>query len=159
MIYLATPYSDSNPIIREERYRQACNIASILATHAIPCYVPIAFWHPISEEYQIPGDADFWKIQDHDCLALSSELWIITMEGWHRSKGITMEREHFAQIHGAGKIFYYTPFEIASACEEYHERRNDKRDAQVADAMKTASAAAGTGSLTDVDQEHRKIIT
>lgn len=146
MIYLATPYSDSNPTVREERYHQAVEFAALMANQNVPCYVPIAFWHPISEQYGIPGDAEFWRIQDHDCLALASELWIITMEGWHRSKGITMERDHFASIHGAGRIYYYTPFEILSACEEYHERRNDKRNSQVADAMKTANAPAGGGS-------------
>lgn len=160
MIYVATPYSDSNPEIREERYRKACEIAYLIAKRNVPCYVPIAFWVSIGEEYRLPDDAEFWTIQDHDLLALSSELWIITLEGWNRSKGIEMERAEFCKIHGAGKIFLYSQFEIAFACEEYHERRDAQRNILVSEQMKTAGVAVGFGEdHIEGDHEHRRIIT
>lgn len=157
MIYLATPYSDSNPVIREERYRLACSLTTTCAKEKVPCYSPIAFWHPIAGEYGLPGDAEFWQVQDHACLAKCEELWIIKMEGWNRSKGIEMERIEFQRIHNSAKdVYHYTAGEVYDACLEYHGRLNTKRDALVKDAMKTATATVGTSSLTGVGQDPLK---
>lgn len=149
MIYLATPYSDSNPVIREERYFKACEIAHTLLQECVPAYVPIAMWHPLNERFGLTGSWECYQIQDRAFLDRALELWVIEMEGWNRSKGVGAEVEYFSKVHGAGKIFHYTPFEIAYACEQYHERISAKRDALVEDAMKTATAAAGLGTPTD----------
>lgn len=151
MIYLATPYSDSNPVIREERYRLACSLTTTCVKEKVPCYCPIAFWVPIAEEYGLITSAAFFMVQNDALLAKCEELWIITMEGWNRSIGIEMERAEFQRIHNSAKdVYHYTAGEVYDACLEYHGRLNTKRDALVEDAMKTATAQAGLGTPTDL---------
>lgn len=118
MIYLGTPYSHPNPLIEDIRFELAMSVAATLATHSIPCYVPIAFWHPTSRKHSLPGDHEFWLLQDYAMIERCDEGWFMASEGFHSSKGIRHEIECFEAL---GKPVYLLQSEadLIAACQRY----------------------------------------
>jgi hypothetical protein len=99
MIYLATPYSDPDPEVKNQRWHQAMWAMSVLAQHKIPCYCPIAAWHPVALEFNLPGDHEFWWAQDKEFMDACREGWVVKFPGWDSSRGIKAEREYLSALH------------------------------------------------------------
>ncbi len=142
MIYLATPYSHPDPSIQELRYEKACELTRILVDNSVPCYSPIAFWNPISVRFSLPGDHGFWSAQDSAAMRGCSDMWVIKLEGWARSRGVANEMNLWQD---AKNLYVIEEFELEGLCQQYHERRN----ATVLDLMKTVNAPVGTSSPID----------
>lgn len=155
MIYLATPYSHPDSSIQELRYEKASELTQILATNSVPCYSPIAFWHPIALRFSLPGDHEFWAIQDLAAMSGCTELWVVTLEGWSTSRGIAAECKQWRETKGAATIFHVSEEQLAFLCDEYKSRAESKRDAAVLAAMKTANAQVGPGNRTDEVRERQ----
>jgi hypothetical protein len=92
LIYLASPYSDSDLLIREERFRSACRTAAILMNRGHKIFSPIAHTHPIAVEGKLPTDWQFWRTYDKAIMEACKEMWILTIPGWVKSKGVQAER-------------------------------------------------------------------
>jgi nucleoside 2-deoxyribosyltransferase len=90
MIYLASPYSDPDPAVREERFRAACwaTAALIRAGHVV--FSPIVQNHMLVE-HGLPVDWEFWQQQDREYVARCDEVVVLTIDGWERSKGVQAE--------------------------------------------------------------------
>jgi nucleoside 2-deoxyribosyltransferase len=90
VIYLASPYSHPDPIVRERRFREACLAAATLlrAGHAV--FSPIAHSHPLVE-HGLPTDWSFWERQDREHLARCDEVLVLMLEGWEASVGVREE--------------------------------------------------------------------
>ena len=94
-VYLASPYSHSNPAIREDRYQRVSKVAGELiefysGKKAIFC--PIA--HTVSiAAYSDLDDLDWEEFMDQDLVWLSTcdELYVLQLKGWEKSKGVRAE--------------------------------------------------------------------
>lgn len=95
-VYIATPYSHPDKQVEVQRYESCMQILATLHALKMPCYSPIVHWHNVSRKFYLPGDADFWRIQDHAMIFHAKELWVIKLEGWEKSVGVESEIE-FAQ--------------------------------------------------------------
>lgn len=94
MIYLATPYSHWNEMIRIARFREAARLAVILTkARKTAVFSPIAMSHPMAEYGDAPGEWEFWKEFDREFLAASSRLIVACMDGWKESRGVKEEIE------------------------------------------------------------------
>ena len=91
MIYLASPYSHSDPTVPEQRFRQVCRVASRLMREGHIVFSPIAHSHPIAMAGGLPTDWTFWKEFDRAMLGAASELWVLRIPGWMGSRGIASE--------------------------------------------------------------------
>lgn len=93
MIYLASPYSADDPFEMEARYLAAAKALAWLLKERYWTFSPIVHCHELKKIVQLPGDHEFWL--DYDCYILSrcSALYVLGIDGWERSKGVTMERE------------------------------------------------------------------
>lgn len=92
-IYLASPYSHSDPEIVQWRFRQTETFVAeaMLNRHVI--FSPIVHCHEIARQFKLPTDHKFWERYDFGILAAASSLWILQLPGWEESKGIRGERE------------------------------------------------------------------
>ncbi len=90
MIYLASPYSHPDPVIREERYRAACRTAAALLREGRSVFSPIAHSHPLTE-YGLPADWTFWKHCDRELLERCDEVLVLLLDGWKDSVGVREE--------------------------------------------------------------------
>jgi hypothetical protein len=118
-IYLATPHNHLDAEVRKSRFREAQLAASIVYAYQIPCYSPIAHWHPISIDFELPHGWDYWKQQDEAMLLASQEMWVIMIDGWNTSKGIEAEIK-FCQKNSKN-IHWIDPLDLAKFCRKRQE--------------------------------------
>lgn len=91
MIYLASPYSHSNPEVQEDRYNEACDCAVWLTQRGYVVYSPIASWHVIARHYALPTSYDFWKKVNNDFINLAEAVYLLDIPGWKDSRGVQEE--------------------------------------------------------------------
>ena len=92
MIYLASPYAHPDEEVRRDRFRAVCRAAGDLIHNGHLIYSPIAMCHPIhTYNPNVEDTVGYWSRHNGHFLALSSELWILTLKDWDKSKGIGEE--------------------------------------------------------------------
>lgn len=89
-IYLASPYSNPDPAVREFRFREACRAAAALMQSGRWVFSPIAHGHPICE-HGVPSDWTQWQELDRQMLRQCDELVVLTFDGWRGSCGVQAE--------------------------------------------------------------------
>ena len=90
MIYLASPYSHSDPVVREARFQAVCKKAADLWREGHIVFSPIAHTHPIAW-YGLPKGFDFFERFDRKMLEVCDELCVFQLPGWNDSKGVMSE--------------------------------------------------------------------
>jgi hypothetical protein len=90
MIYLASPYSHPNHVVREERFRAACQAAAGLLRAGRAVFSPIAHSHPLVD-YGLPTDWEFWQRCNLGHLQRCDEVIVLTLDGWQESVGVQAE--------------------------------------------------------------------
>lgn len=112
MIYLASPYTHEDQIVREERARLVAIAAGrlMLATgEAI--YSPITHGHAVYAEHKaLPLDWEFWRGQCFPLLDVCDSMAVLMLEGYENSVGINAEVDY---VKGLGKeVRYYSLGEL-----------------------------------------------
>jgi len=100
-IYVASPYSHSDPAIRQARYEAACQATAELLRHGLQAFSPVVHSHALAE-LGLPGDWEFWQLIDQDLLTFCDELLVLMLDGWRESRGVNAEIEtahgHFIRV-------------------------------------------------------------
>lgn len=92
MIYLATPYSHPDPAVMQQRFEEAARCVAVhMARDSRVLFSPIVHNHPIAVMYGLPRGWEFWENWDKQTIERCDELWVVKMEGYDTSKGITAE--------------------------------------------------------------------
>lgn len=92
-VYLASPYTHTDPWIREERYLRACRVLCTLLKNGIHTYSPIVHCHEIAKVDNLPREEGFWRAYNFGMLAASDSLMVCRIEGWDISVGVKAEIE------------------------------------------------------------------
>ena len=93
IIYLASPYSHPEEVIRKARDNAAKKAAGDLMRSGVTVFSPIAHSHGIAEAAGIPYDWPGWIKHDLEILRVCQQLWILQLPGWEESRGIKAEVE------------------------------------------------------------------
>ena len=96
MVYLASPYTHENREVETERFIaavKACGWLMVNISDVQMIYSPIAHTHPIADVCTLPGFWSFWEACDKCMLSRCDEIWILTLDGWETSTGVTAERQ------------------------------------------------------------------
>lgn len=91
MIYLASPYSDSDPMIMERRYNQAASFTAGALKRGFLIFSPIVHCHVIANRFGLPKSISFWRDYNTGMLRIAERLWILKIDGWQRSEGVEFE--------------------------------------------------------------------
>lgn len=91
-IYLASPYNDPDPAIREHRYQAVAKATVWLLLQRRWVYSPIVHCHDLSIKYNLPTDANYWRTYNVAMLEEASELMILKLPGWDTSAGVHAEK-------------------------------------------------------------------
>ena len=120
LAYLASPYSDPDPTIREARFAAVAKEARSLIENLNPphnfrlvVYSPIFHWHSIANKFGLPVDAEYWRQCNEEVLSRCDELIILMLDGWSESVGIKAEID-FAKKHSIS-TWYKHPQEESEA--------------------------------------------
>ena len=100
MIYVAGPYSHSDPDVRQQRFVEHCIAAAKLADADVcPVFSPIAHGHALCEQGGLTRlDHDFWMRQCLPFLRNADALVVLTIDGWRESKGTQVELDEAAAL-------------------------------------------------------------
>jgi Domain of unknown function (DUF1937) len=98
VIYLACPYTDPDPVIRQARFELATAVAADLIRAGHIVYSPITMTHPI--DVLLAGasntlGSEYWVAFDEAFMEMCSEMIIIRLDGWQQSNGIRREIAYF----------------------------------------------------------------
>lgn len=96
IIYLASPYTGT-PKEMQTRYEEARGAVAELLRANLHIYSPIIHCHDLALVHDLPKDAAFWWKYDKSFLDVSSEFWILTLDGWKTSKGVRKEAQYAIQ--------------------------------------------------------------
>ena len=92
MIYLASPYSHPDPLVRQARFDTACRVTANLIQAGQAVVAPIVQGHPLVR-FGVPGDWSFWKPLAREYLARCDKLVVLQIDGWRDSEGVQAELE------------------------------------------------------------------
>lgn len=91
MIYLASPYSHAEAGVREERFRAACMMCGKLMSEGHHVFSPIAHTHPVAVLCDLPKGFAFWQEYDYWFVSHASAVYVLMLDGWRESVGVTAE--------------------------------------------------------------------
>jgi hypothetical protein len=91
MIFLSSPYSDPNPLVMAERYREARELTAAMLRQGAVVFSPIVYLHELAKDYQLPKDAKYWSNFNVSMLRRADVFAILMLDGWEQSKGVQME--------------------------------------------------------------------
>lgn len=91
MIYLASPYSDPDPQVMEERYQRTFRYTTIQLLNHVPIFSPIVYGYPFHATGALSGDADTWKFLNVAMVNAAHQVHVLTLPGWNTSKGVSIE--------------------------------------------------------------------
>ena len=94
--YLASPYSDPDPKVREARFLEVCKMAAWLMENGTHVYCPIAHSHPIAEA-GLDWDGDTWVSYDKTFMKSAAGLIVFMLDGWKESCGVQEEIRIFQE--------------------------------------------------------------
>lgn len=92
--YLASPYSDPDPLTRDQRYLKVMECASSLLNQNILTFSPILYSHEMSKKYSLPTDAAWWWDFNRTMMDKCENLIILKLPGWDKSVGVKQEKEY-----------------------------------------------------------------
>lgn len=98
MIYLASPYSHEDPLIKKTRFLLAEQVTAQLILQGKFIYSPIVHCHALAERYEMPGDFVFWRRYNIDMLKRADQMYILSIPGWDTSVGVKHEMEIAVEI-------------------------------------------------------------
>jgi hypothetical protein len=91
MVYLASPYSHKDPLVRLARFEAVCRVAGELMGNGFVVFAPIAHSHPIAELTRLPTDWAYWEVFDREFLRACSAIYVLQLPGWEESVGVQAE--------------------------------------------------------------------
>ena len=94
LIYLASPYSHEDPAVRERRYQDALHATTLLFKQGLFVYSPIAYCHAMATDHAMDGAWASWQAFDKLMVDRCDELWVLDLDGWIDSVGVTAEVGH-----------------------------------------------------------------
>lgn len=92
-IYLALPYSHSDPYIREVRYKTATSVAASLMKQGAIVFSPITYGHQLCQ-FGIDTGFETWADIDYPMISWADELWLLKLKGHDVSFGVNEELEY-----------------------------------------------------------------
>ena len=90
MIYLASPFTHVDPLVRQQRFDSACRAAAILIGRGKTVFSPISHSYGICA-HGVPHDWRFWQRHDRRYLEVCDEVVVLMLDGWQESVGIQAE--------------------------------------------------------------------
>ncbi len=90
MIYLACPYSHSDPAVRKARFHAACRAVAELLLAGKVVFAPVVYGHPLVA-HGVSGDWSVWSQFDRAMIERSDEVRVLALPGWDTSVGIRQE--------------------------------------------------------------------
>jgi len=91
MIYLASPYSHPDAVVRNLRYERVLFHCAEQMRAGKVIFSPIVYGHQFALLGLAQTDHVWWKEFNERMMAGSEALHVLMLEGWHESNGVSHE--------------------------------------------------------------------
>jgi hypothetical protein len=91
VIYLASPYSHPDPVVRQQRFAAAGRAPAAMLKAGLVVLSPIVHSHPLAAWGLDAMDHAFWMHVDRPMLEACTSVAVLTLSGWATSKGVAAE--------------------------------------------------------------------
>lgn len=92
MKYLASVYSlNADASLREERYQYALKWLAKFSLEGVPVFSPVVHSHDCGIVHNLPCTFDFWSKLDYAYMDACDELYVLQMDGYEQSVGVSSE--------------------------------------------------------------------
>ena len=112
-IYVASPYSGTNEE-QKQRYKDICEATGHLKyLFPPPEYIffsPIAHSHGIASYGKHSGTHKTWIHENYSWIEWCTELWVVMLDGWDKSKGVIWEINTANELKKNIKYYKTIPF-------------------------------------------------
>lgn len=96
LIYLASPFTHPDPMVRARRVEEARQATIELLRKKLAIFSPILYTSTIPDA-PIPFEA--WTFFNDAMIARCHKLWVLNIDGWYESRGVDHEL-FVAKLHG-----------------------------------------------------------
>ena len=87
MIYLSSPYSHPDPVVRAARFGSTCRLAAMFESAGDTVYSPVIHGDATAD-YDVPGD--HWR-PHREMLEACDDVVVLVIDGWEESTGLQAE--------------------------------------------------------------------
>lgn len=91
LVYLACPYTHEDPEVMKKRADIAAKKAGELIKKGFIVFSPLSHSIALAEANDLPESWEFWKEQDIGFLKCCNHVFVIAIDGWQESTGVTEE--------------------------------------------------------------------
>ena len=98
MIYLASPYSHPDPLIRKARYEAVLDYYAEMIRQKKVVFCPIAMSHEVDVKLGLNDAWETYMIADQKIMAICDELLVLCLAGVEKSRGVTAEIAHAKEL-------------------------------------------------------------
>ena len=98
-IYLAVPYSNPDPEIREKRYNAVTRLTGLMSKEGYIVFSPITHSHPVAKMTKLSGGWGFWSKIDYAFIRACKICVVYMLPGWRQSVGVQAEIK-YCEEHG-----------------------------------------------------------
>ena len=91
MIYIASPFTDSDPQVELLRYKLTMHYTARLTSEGALCFSPIVYAYPMHREYSLSGAFLYWQRFNDFILSSCSAVHVLQLAGWQDSLGVAHE--------------------------------------------------------------------
>lgn len=103
-LYIASPYTHDDPMIRQRRYEKALEFTAWLAQkYRLWGFSPIGHSHHMVINHDLPHTFEFWDDWNRCMIRTSIGIVVLQIKGWEESRGINAEMAYAKEI---GKPIY-----------------------------------------------------
>lgn len=99
MIYLASPYTHTDPAVQQQRFEEAARAAATILREGRLVFSPIVHGHPIASHGEFPGNWEAWEAMALWHIKRCDKLVVLKLPGWSESRGIKAEVDIAARHH------------------------------------------------------------
>ncbi|MFA5036954.1 MAG: DUF1937 family protein [Candidatus Izemoplasmatales bacterium] len=90
LLYLASPYSGTREL-EDERWKAIAEITDRFRRIGVAAYSPVALWHPIARQLDLPQNFFTYSAVDLEMLRRCDAFVIVPLPGWLSSRGMEEE--------------------------------------------------------------------
>ena len=98
IIYISGPYTDPDPVVRNQREYALTQAAATSAKYGHIVYSPITHSAPLAR-MGLDLTHEQWMEFDRPFMELCTRCVVVTLPGYDRSKGVVAEIEYFTSAH------------------------------------------------------------
>ena len=91
MIFVASPYSSSFPLIQAERFHAVEEFVAKRLREGEIVISPIVHCHALAHKYSLPTDAAYWRDFSMSLIERADLVYVYCYSGWLESRGVSYE--------------------------------------------------------------------